>query len=165
MTFNFQIWRNAQYNFKKEYDRGISSAKVFPIIPQSLKSRKHTKKSCWVAASELEIPCSPYIILWIWPHHCEGKNGFSLVCFWWYSYLRDLLKKMAKPTQLQRDFQVYMFFLFHLISVQKVWWNIMKIRLFAWPVKTRTSIGREQNYDILRSVLIFICLQNNRNRK
>lgn len=35
----------------------------------------------------------------------------------------------------------------------------------AWPVKTRTSIGREQNYDILRSVLIFICLQNNRNRK
>lgn len=110
MTFNFQIWRNAQYNFKKEYDRGISSAKVFPIIPQSLKSRKHTKKSCWVAASELEIPCSPYIILWIWPHHCEGKNGFSLVCFWWYSYLRDLLKKMAKPTQLPRDFQVYMVF-------------------------------------------------------
>lgn len=110
MTFNFQIWRNAQYNFKKEYDRGISSAKVFPIIPQSLKSRKHTKKSSWVAASELEIPCSPYIILWIWPHHCEGKNGFSLVCFWWYSYLRDLLKKMAKPTQLPRDFQVYMVF-------------------------------------------------------
>lgn len=62
MTFNFQIWRNAQYNFKKEYDRGISSAKVFPIIPQSLKSRKHTKKSSWVAASELEIPRSPYII-------------------------------------------------------------------------------------------------------
>lgn len=143
MTFNFQIWRNAQYNFKKEYDRGISSAKVFPIIPQSLKSRKHTKKSCWVAASELEIPRSPYII----DGYDNTTARWKMVALWFASGDIHIYGICWRRWQNQHNFQgiskYIWFFLFHLISVQKIWWNIMKIRLFAWPVKTRTSIGRE----------------------